>query len=119
MDQATSLAYGRIAVGAVAWIAPKKALRAGLLDTESPQSPYLMRLFGVRDVALGAITLMAPAPSRPALLKLGLAVDGADVAAALLALKAGQLKGGPALAMVGAAGTAVLAGSRALAEAGS
>lgn len=119
MDQASTLALARVAVGAAAWIAPKKALRASLLDAEAPQSPYLLRLFGVRDVALGTVTLMAPASTRPALLKLGLAVDGGDVAAAVMALKAGQLKTGPALAMVGAAGTAVLAGARALGEADS
>ena len=119
MDQATSLALGRIAVGAAAWIAPKKSLRVSMLDAEAPQSPYLLRLFGARDVALGALTLMSPPSTRPALLKVGLAVDGGDVAAALLALKAGQLRVGPALAMVGAAGTAVLAGTRALGEADS
>jgi hypothetical protein len=116
MDQATSLSLARIVVGAAAWVAPQTSLRKGLLDAEAPQSPYLLRLFGARDVALGAITLMAPPATRPALLKVGLGVDAADAAAALLALKAGQLKPVTGLVMAGAAGAAVASGVQALGQ---
>lgn len=110
MDQATSLSLARIAVGAAAWALPEISLRSGMLDAEAPQSPYLLRLFGARDVALGAITLFAPPAAKPALLKVGLGVDAADGAAALIALKQGQLKPVTGVLLAGAAGAAVVAG---------
>ncbi len=116
MDQATSLSLARIVVGAAAWVAPRRSLGLALLDAEPPQSPYLLRLFGARDVALGTVTLMAPPALRPSLLKVGVAVDSADTAAALLALKAGQLKPLTGVVMAGAAGAAVLAGVQALGQ---
>ena len=116
MDQATSLSLGRIVVGAAAWAAPTASLRVSQLDAEAPQSPFLLRLFGARDVALGALTILAPAATRPTLLKVGVGVDAGDAAAALLALKAGQLKLVPALAMAGTAGFAIFAGVQALGE---
>ena len=100
----------------IAWAAPTASLRISQLDAEAPQSPFLLRLFGARDVALGALTLMAPASTRPTLLKVGVGVDAGDAAAALLALKAGQLKLVPALAMAGTAGFAIFAGVQALGE---
>ena len=116
MDQATSLSIARIVVGTAAWVAPKPALKAGLLDAAAPQSPYLLRLFGARDVALGTITLLAPPATRPALLKVGMAVDGGDAAAALLALKSGQLKPVAGVVLAGAGVAAVLAGVQALGQ---
>ncbi|GAA1941134.1 hypothetical protein [Nocardioides marmoribigeumensis] len=116
MDQTTTLSLARIAVGAAAWLAPRTSLKAALLDADAPQSPYLLRLFGARDVALGTITLLAPPASRRALLQVGLAVDSADTGAALLALKAGQLKPVVGAVMAGAAGAAVLGGVQALGQ---
>lgn len=116
MDQATSISLARIVIGAAAWVAPQPALKAGLMNAEEPQSPYLLRLFGARDVALGAITLMAPPASKPALLKVGLAVDAGDAAAALLALKAGQLKPVAGAVLAGAGAAAVVAGVQALGQ---
>lgn len=119
MDQATSLSLARIVVGAAAWVAPRTSLRFALLDAEAAQSPYLLRTFGARDVALGAITLMAPDAVRPAILKVGLAVDSADTAAALLALKSKDLKPGAGLLLAGMAGSGVAAGVMALQQQGS
>ena len=116
MDQATTLSLARIVVGAAAWAAPETGLKVSKLDAEAPQSPYLLRLFGARDVALGAITLLAPPASKPALLKVGVAVDSADAGAALLALKAGQLKPSVGLVMAAAAGGAIVAGIAALGQ---
>ena len=109
-DQATSLAIARIVVGTAAWIAPERSLRASMLDN-APQAPFLLRLFGVRDAALGAITLMAAPSARPALVKLGMAVDGADAAAALLALRSGAVRTSTGVIFAGVALGAVAAGA--------
>jgi hypothetical protein len=116
MDQATSLSLARIVVGAAAWVAPRTSLKLALLDADAPQSPYLLRVFGARDVALGALTLVSPAAARPSLLKLGLAVDAADSAAALLALRAKQLKPVAGLLLAGMAAGGVAAGVQALGQ---
>lgn len=112
-DQATSLAVARIAIGSAAWIAPRQALRLGALETTT-QAPYLLRLFGVRDVALGAVTLMAPAPMRPELLKLGMLADAADAAAGALAVRSGAIRPRTGAVLTGAAVAAVVAGAVAL-----
>ena len=55
-DQAIrSLAGIRMAIGTSAWATPR-AGRQGVRPRcrrDNPQSPYLARLFGVRDLALG------------------------------------------------------------------
>jgi hypothetical protein len=49
-----ALAGLRMAIGTAAWVSPRMAGKAFGLDAdENPQSPYLARLFGARDVALG------------------------------------------------------------------
>jgi hypothetical protein len=111
-DHATSLAVARIVIGTAAWVAPERSLRSSMLD-DAPQSTLLLRLFGVRDAALGALTLMAAPSARPALLKVGVAVDGADAAAALLALKSGAVRPTTGVIFAGLALTAVAAGAAA------
>ena len=110
-DQTTALSVARIVIGTGAFLAPARSLRASALD-DTPQSTLLLRLFGIRDAALGAITLMAAPSARPALLKVGMAVDGADAAAALAALKSGAVRpvtgvGFAGLALMGVAAGAV------------
>ena len=102
MDNLTGLSLGRIALGVAAWAAPERGRKA--LAFEGPQVSYLFRLFGVRDIALGALTLVAPPSQRPALVRAGIAVDAADAAAGLLALrgKAVSTPVGVALTAVGA-----------------
>jgi hypothetical protein len=116
MDNATSLSLARIVVGTAAWAAPELSLRAGMLDATAPQSPYMLRLFGARDVALGAITLMAAPEHKPALLKVGLAVDAADAAAAVHALQRRQVQPPTGVALAGMAVAAVVAGVVALGQ---
>ena len=110
MDNATTLSLARIVAGAGAWAAPEFGLKTAMLDPTAPQSPYLVRLFGVRDVALGAITLLAKPEAKPALLKLGILVDAGDAAAAVLALKAEAVKPPTGVALAGVAAAAVVAG---------
>ena len=116
MDNATTLSLARIALGAGAWVAPEFGLKVAMLDPTAPQSPYLARLFGVRDVALGVLTLMAEPAHKAALLKLGILVDAGDAAAAVLALKAGALKPPTGAALAGAAAGGVIAGAIAVGQ---
>ena len=80
MDPITGLAYGRIAVGTLSLLSPTLAARLFLLDpAANPQLPYMTRLFGSREIALGAITLASSGAARERLVQVGIAVDGADV----------------------------------------
>ena len=99
----------RVAIGASAWATPNLAARVFMLDPKSnPQAAFLGRLFGVRDVALGAGTLAAERDSRKLWLQLGVACDLLDAAAAYLARRNGSVPKPAAL----------LAGTTALAAAG-
>lgn len=92
MNPVTGLALGRIAVGAVSFFSPDQAARLFRLDpTTNPQLPYMSRMFGSREIALGAITLMTTGAARRRLVQLGVAVDGADTVAALLAARGGYV----------------------------
>ncbi len=90
MDNTSALSLARVAVGAAAWLAPESRLWSATLGT-APQSPYLVRLFGAREIALGAMTLMADPTTRPTLLKVGVAVDAGDAVASVLATRSGSL----------------------------
>jgi hypothetical protein len=82
------LSLGRIAVGAVALARPR--LAAGLLGLDvagNPQGPYLARLFGSREVAFGAATLLARGTARRNLVVAGIGVDLADAATGVLGIQ--------------------------------
>lgn len=116
MDNATSLSLARIAVGAAAWVQPELGLRSAMLDDSAPESPYLLRLFGARDIALGTVTLFAAPAQKRALLTVGLAVDALDAGAAVIALKKQQLRTTTGVVLAGAAGAAVVSGVIALGQ---
>jgi hypothetical protein len=87
-----AIAISRIAVGSGAWLMPNLSGRLFGLDPEgNPQLPYVGRLFGARDVALGAGALRSSRKNKDAWLTAGLACDVADVAAGMLAGARGQL----------------------------
>jgi Domain of unknown function (DUF4267) len=87
-----AIAVSRIVVGSSAWLTPNLAGRLFGLDPEgNPQLPYVGRLFGARDVALGAGALRSSRKNKDAWLTAGLACDVADVAAGVLAGARGQL----------------------------
>lgn len=89
------LGWLRVAAGVGAWATPGTTAR--VLSMPAPrQSParFLLRLFGARDVALGAGLLGARnSGERDRWLVLGMAVDAADAGAALIAAGRGQLRG--------------------------
>ncbi|MDX6699554.1 MAG: hypothetical protein QOE65_2951 [Solirubrobacteraceae bacterium] len=95
MDPSSSLralSAIRVSVGAGAWLTPRLAARAFLLDPSgNPQSPYLARLFGIRDVALAYGTNTATGDARRTWLTAGIACDVADTLAALAGGRAGYL----------------------------
>jgi hypothetical protein len=109
MENATALSLIRMAAGAGAWATPTLSLRVIGLD-ERPQAAYLMRLFGVRDLALGVITLLAGPEHRRAVLALGALVDASDAASSALALRRGVVGRAAGVALAGTATAAVVVG---------
>ena len=111
-----SLAGVRVAIGTSAWATPRLAGKAFGLDADgNPQSPYLARLFGIRDLALGIGALTTTGESRRRWLTLGLLCDAADAAAGVMAGRAGYLPKVPTVLVTGTALLAVGLGAAALA----
>jgi hypothetical protein len=75
------ISLGRIVpYGAPSWIAPTlsaKVLGAGPASSE-PHTRYLMRIFGIRAIALGASYLLTTGSARRTSQRLALVVDTAD-----------------------------------------
>jgi len=88
MDPVTGLSLGRIAVGAVAFARPDVA--AGLFGLDvanNPQSPYLARLFGSREIAVGVLTLASRGTTRRNLVLAGIGIDLADAVTGVLGIQ--------------------------------
>jgi hypothetical protein len=104
-----AVAVGRIVVGASAYLTPNLSGRLFGLDPDgNPQLPYIGRLFGARDVALGAGVLRSSKKQKDAWATAGLACDVADVGAGALAGIRGQLPpAAAALVTATAAGFAI------------
>jgi hypothetical protein len=87
MDPVTGLALGRIALGVGAIASPDLTARLfGLSPADNPQLPYFARLFGVREIALGGLTLLAKGPARRTMVVAGMAVDGGDAVTGVIGL---------------------------------
>ena len=83
----------RAAVGAGAWLTPRLSGKAFGLDADAnPQSPYLGRLFGARDVALAYGTMTTTGEEQDRWLVAALGCDIADAAAGIAAWRGGYLK---------------------------
>ena len=109
MDPVTGLASGRVALGTLALLSPNLATRLLLLDGRAnPQLPYVTRLFGSREIALGSLTLASSGAARERLVQVGIAVDGADVLTGVAAAASGAVpkKAGILLALVAAGAVA-------------
>jgi hypothetical protein len=112
-----SLAMLRMAVGTSAWATPRLAGKAfGLDATGNPQSPYLARLFGIRDIALGVGTLSTSGEAQRQWLTLGVVCDAADAAAGVFAGRGGYLPKVPTVLVTGVALVAAGLGLAALAN---
>lgn len=91
---ATAMSAMRMFAGGISWAATGLSSRVFGLGKlpESASAGLVTRLFGVRDLVLGA-ALHYPEPAvRKAALQAGLVCDAADVAASLIALRAGAPK---------------------------
>ncbi len=111
MDLASAIAAGRVAIGVGALLTPAKALApVGLDVTANPQLPYLSRIAGARDLALGAATLAASGPARRQLVLAGIAVDAADAVSGVVAARNGEIDRRSAVLLSGAAVAAVVGG---------
>jgi uncharacterized protein DUF4267 len=88
MNSVTGLSLGRIVVGIVSFLQPALGAKLLGLDVASnPQSPYLARLFGSREVAIGTATLLARGKTRRNLVLAGIGVDAADAVTGALGIQ--------------------------------
>jgi hypothetical protein len=117
-DNAVGLLAGlRLMVGLASWTTPRLAGRLFGLDAEAnPQSPYLARLFGARDVALAWGALGAEGQARRQWLIAGLACDVSDVLAGIAGGRRGYLPKLTSALVSGTAVSAVVLGAAALSE---
>lgn len=111
MNPALGLAAARVLIGGVAVASPDLGTKLFRLDpAANPQLPYMARLFGSREIALGAATLLARGTTRRNLVLAGIAVDAADAAAAYLAGESRSVDRTTMVALAAPAAAAVLAG---------
>ncbi|MCW2995554.1 MAG: hypothetical protein JWQ18_3049 [Conexibacter sp.] len=103
----TTLGVLRLIIGVSSWATPRLAGKTfGLDAAANPQSPYLARLFGARDVALGYGILTTKGDTQRQWLAIGAACDAADAVAGVAGARAGYL---PKLTGVLVTATALLA----------
>jgi hypothetical protein len=111
VNPVTGLSLGRIAVGAISFARPGVAATMFGLDIENnPQGPYLARLFGSREIALGTATLLARGSTRRNLVLAGIGVDLADAATGVLGIQDESVSTRTGAMLIGPAVGAVLAG---------
>jgi hypothetical protein len=92
MNPVTGLALGRIAIGLLSFLSPALAAKLFRLDAKAnPQSPYLSRMFGSREIALGAAALTARGTTWRNVAIAGVAIDAADAASGYLAGRDGYV----------------------------
>jgi hypothetical protein len=112
-----ALAAVRLVIGVASWTTPRLAGRVFGLDAQAnPQSPYLARLFGVRDIALAWGALGSEGAARRQWLTAGLACDVADAAAGIAGGRGGYLPKLTSVLVSGTAVSAALLGAAALGE---
>jgi hypothetical protein len=112
MNPVNGLALGRITIGVAALASPAFASKLFRLDlARNPHLPYMTRLFASREIALGAVTLVAKGSARRKLVALGMAVDGADAFAGYDAMRSGIVPQSTGVFLTAPALGAVVAGA--------
>jgi hypothetical protein len=107
----------RLAVGAGAWALPDQTGKLlGINLTDNHEAVFLGRLFGVRDVALGAGALATSGQGRRLWWQLGIVCDLADAAAGVMGLRAGAPKRAGIMATITAVAAAGLGAAALAAE---
>jgi hypothetical protein len=95
----------RMAIGLAVWTTPRITCKTFGIDVPgNPQSPYLARLFGVRDVALACGILGTEGDAQRQWLLAGVACDIADTLAGIAGARRGYL---PKLTSALVSGTAL------------
>ena len=98
-----TMALVRGLLGAAAYIDPDRTARAmGLDPGRNTQMRYLGRVFGARDMALGAALLASTGEGRRKLLWACVGIEVLDTASALIALRTGTIGKAAAIRLVGA-----------------
>lgn len=111
MDPVIGLSLGRITLGAITLGNPEVGAKLFQLDPAgNKQLPYMTRMFGSREIALGTLTLLARGRARRRLVVAGIAVDGADTYAGFLAGQDGSVNRNASVLITAPAALAVLAG---------
>lgn len=110
MDHVNGLSVARIAIGTGMLLAPEPSLRLGLLDATAAQAPYLARMFGSREIAIGALTLLAAPEQRATMVTVGIGIDVADAVAGVLGIRSKALSTPAGALLTGVAAGAVVAG---------
>jgi hypothetical protein len=111
VNPVTGLSLGRIAVGAISFAKPDLAATMFGLDLQNnPQGAYVSRLFGSREIALGAATLLSRGKTRRNLLLAGIGVDLADAATGVLGIQDKSVSVRTGAMLIGPAVGAVLSG---------
>jgi uncharacterized protein DUF4267 len=119
MNPVIGLSLGRIAVGLLSFLQPALAAKLLGVDVESnPQGPYLTRLFGSREIAIGSATLLARGRTRRNLVLAGIGVDAADAATGVLGIQDRSVPARTGAMLVVPAVLAVLSGIAGLREKG-
>jgi len=117
MDPVTGISLARIVLGVCAYLAPDLTAKLfGLSPAENAHLPYMSRMFGAREVALGGVTLVARGTARRNLALVGMAVDAADATTGALELKAKRIPLAAGGMLVAVAAGAVVSGGLALAR---
>lgn len=102
------MARGRLALGVAALAAPRTTVKLmGMGSGADAGRDYLARVFGAREIALGAGYLLSGREGRRLLARLGLAADALDTASGLRTR-------GAVPAWVSAGATAIAAGATAI-----
>ena len=98
-----TMALVRGLLGAAAYIDPDRTARAMGLDPDrNTQMRYLGRVFGARDMELGAALLASTGEGRRKLLWACVGIEVLDTASALIALRTGTIGKAAAIRLVGA-----------------
>jgi hypothetical protein len=88
MNPVIGLSLGRIVVGILSFAQPSLAAKMFGLDIQNnPQGPFLTRLFGSREIAIGTATMLARGKTRRNLVLAGIGVDAADAATGVLGIQ--------------------------------
>ncbi|MDZ5620261.1 DUF4267 domain-containing protein [Nocardioides bizhenqiangii] len=119
MDPVLGLSLGRIVIGIGSIASPSLTARMfGLSPADNPQMSYFTRMFGVREIALGSLTLLAKGDARRTMVLAGMAVDGADAATGVMAIAKKEVPLPTGGMLIAVALGAVGSGAAALAQAG-